>query len=272
MSHEPAIIEPFYFGNDDRRLFGCYHVPPSASRKDCGVVMCYPVGDEYIRFHRVFRLLGDRLAKAGFPVLRFDYYGCGDSMGDGEQGRLNAWLEDLGRAVDHMGNRFQITRRCLIGLRLGGTLAVWTGAARGDIDGLALWDPVIHGADYQDELTALHRRMLGQAHVQAAPGPSQRQTDERLGFPLTDSLRADIDGVDLLTVRRKPADKALVIHSNDKASSSELCDHLKALRVEVAHEHHPHPEIWVWEEAIGKIRVPFRVIQGIVAWISEVYS
>ena len=76
-------IEPFYFGTSSKPLFGCYHVPQSALRRDCGVLFCAPMGSEYVRFHRAYRQLADRLAKAGFPVLRFDFYGCGDSSGDG---------------------------------------------------------------------------------------------------------------------------------------------------------------------------------------------
>ncbi|MBF0509187.1 MAG: hypothetical protein HQK57_09720, partial [Deltaproteobacteria bacterium] len=74
-------IEPFYFGPSGNRLFGCYHKPQSDCHRGCGVVLCYPMGYEYMQSHRSYRRIADRLAGEGYPVLRFDFYGCGDSDG-----------------------------------------------------------------------------------------------------------------------------------------------------------------------------------------------
>ena len=53
------------------------------------MVLCYPGGQEYIRSRRAFRQLAIRLSSAGFPVLRFDYHGCGDSSGDDDEGKIS---------------------------------------------------------------------------------------------------------------------------------------------------------------------------------------
>jgi len=81
-------VAPFYFGSPDKLLFGCYHEPTLGRRRKCAVVVCQPVGHEYINSHRALRQLAARLCDAGFPVLRFDYYGCGDSSGSREEGTI----------------------------------------------------------------------------------------------------------------------------------------------------------------------------------------
>ena len=110
-------VEPFYFGTAGS-LFGCYHAPQGAKRRDSGVVLCNPMGFEYIRAHRAYRQLAIRLSHAGFPVLRFDYYGCGDSGGRSEEGEIGRWQEDISSAIDEIKERAGLERVCLIGMRL----------------------------------------------------------------------------------------------------------------------------------------------------------
>ena len=47
--------------------------------RQSAIVLCQPLGHGYLRAHRAFRNLAVSLASQGFHVLRFDYYGCGDS-------------------------------------------------------------------------------------------------------------------------------------------------------------------------------------------------
>jgi alpha-beta hydrolase superfamily lysophospholipase len=264
----PAARTPLFFASSGRSLFGCYHAPPSGTRLGCGAILCHPMGEEYIRFHRAYRLLSDRLAGVGIPVLRFDYYGCGDSSGKAEQGRLSHWRADVAAAVDEMRRRGDITKVCLVGLRLGGSLAVLSGAERGDIDAMVLWDPVVWGQDYLAELADLHTSMLQHAHVKPRPGSPAEEHDERLGFPLTASLRSDLETLDLLDIRDKPAASVLVIQSNGKADPQRLCQHLQGLGTNLTFQRFLDPRLWVWEEAVGRILVPQPVLQSVVSWLS----
>src|SRR5262245_51695397 len=115
MSRE--TIAPFYFGSPSHALFGCYHVPQARPRRECGVVLCHSLGDEYIRFHRAYRQLAVRLSQVGFPVLRFDFYGCGDSSGASEEMEVQRWLADIVAAVAEIRHRSGVAKVCLVGLR-----------------------------------------------------------------------------------------------------------------------------------------------------------
>jgi exosortase A-associated hydrolase 2 len=264
-------IAPFYFGTPSRPLFGCYHRPQSAPPRDCAVVFCHPLGDEYIRFHRAYRQLAVRLSQIGFPVLRFDLYGCGDSSGDSAETAVQQWLTDIATAVAEIRRRSGMVRICLVGLRLGGTLSLMVGSGRGDIDGMVLWDPVVSGKAYVAELKLLHQEMLRRAHVQQKPQADETQT-EILGFPLTKGLLTELESIDLATLPQKPAKHLLVIESQEKAGERRLLEHLQQLDAYVSYQHLPYPQFWVWREDLGEVLVPHQVLQSVVAWLAEVYS
>ncbi|HEV2130119.1 MAG TPA: alpha/beta fold hydrolase, partial [Longimicrobiaceae bacterium] len=175
-------------------------------------MLCYPYGQEYIRAHRSFVQLAVRLANRGFPVLRFDYFGCGDSPGATEEGRVARWLEDIAVAAQEIRARSGAGRLCLAGLRLGGTLATLAATARGGVDSLVLWDPVASGRAYLDELRALQAELLRFAYVD----PKHRMgadLDEVLGFPLPAPMRGEIEQLDLLSLEGRIAERVLLIES-----------------------------------------------------------
>jgi pimeloyl-ACP methyl ester carboxylesterase len=264
-----GAIEPLYFGPSTKPLFGCYYTPLAGLTRDCGVVLGYPMGEEYIRFHRACRELALRLSNVGFPVLRFDFYGCGDSGGRFEQGSTGQWLTDLDTAIGDMRTRCGVTRVCLVGLRLGGTLSIISGSERQDIDGMVLWDPIINGIAHVKELTALHHKMLQYAHVKVKRPMTDGKQVEILGFPLADSLIQDLESIDLLAIRERPANNILVIESNEEVAQEQLARHLRHLGAHVDYQQHPSPQIWVWTEDVIRILVPHPILEATVSWISE---
>lgn len=261
-------IEPFFFGESGKRLFGCYHYPASPMLRNCAVVLCYPFGHEYIQFHRVFRQLAGLLAQAGFPVLRFDFYGCGDSNGANEAGRIRQWLADIATALDEAHRRCHASKTCLVGLRLGAALSLMAAAEYENIDGLVLWDPVVKGTSYLDELQSLHREMLATAHLRSELAG---QT-EILGFLFTDEIITDLKAIDLMAGRRKPANNILVIDSHQKPTQGQLSEHLQKLQAGVKHLHLPNPHFWTWIEDFSHILVPQQILRAVLSWLSEVYA
>jgi alpha/beta superfamily hydrolase len=134
---------PFYFGSDDQRLYGVYEAALNSGATSQAAVLCNPVGNEYIHAHRTMRNLSSRLSKAGFHVLRFDYYGTGDSSGDSHEGSPRRWCEDINAAISELKEMTGAVRISLIGLRFGANLAAQVAARTpGVIDSLALWEPL----------------------------------------------------------------------------------------------------------------------------------
>lgn len=182
---------PMYFESGGERLFGMYHAAGRAPARRSGVLICPPFGHEYIRAHRALRQLAVALSDRGHHVLRFDYFGCGDSAGEAAAADAGRWLSDITAAIDELKAIAGVTRVCLVGLRLGATLAAQVAALRDDVDALFLWDPVADGSRFLDDLEDLQRRWLrgrpGSHRFAHAAGVT-----ETIGFEVTPRLRRSI--------------------------------------------------------------------------------
>jgi alpha/beta superfamily hydrolase len=165
---------PFYFGVDDQRLYGVYEAAHTSSAASRAVVLCNPVGNEYIHAHRTMRNLSSRLSKGGFHVLRFDYYGTGDSSGGTDEGSPRRWCEDIQAAISELKEMTGAVRISLMGLRFGANLAAEVAArAPKAIDSLALWDPLADNdeaiAQTTDHDVSTLTRFLANGSVGALP-------------------------------------------------------------------------------------------------------
>ena len=262
-------VLPLYFGSPDKLLFGCFHDPTLERRRKCAVVVCQPVGHEYVNSHRALRQLAARLCNAGFPVLRFDYHGCGDSSGSGEEGTILQWLEDISTAISEVRRRTGLVQVCLIGLRLGGALAMIAAAERADLESIALWDPVVSGKSYLYGLLRLQKEML-----RFRPKPSSAQEPQGhldvLGFPLSRLLRAELEKIDLLAVAGSPAKNVLVIQSDQTSGEANLKEHLSQTEARLEYQRLDAPQIWL-PTSDGSLLVPSQILHSIVSWTYGVH-
>lgn len=150
---------PFFFTREEVSLFGMRHEPHGQARQ-VGFVMSHPFAEEKLWSHRVYVSCARALAQLGYPVLRFDYMGAGDSDGTTPETSLETHLADLEAAANTLLASHAVERVGLIGLRLGATMAALL-AERAAADGrlerlrsgpLILWDPVLDGESYFQEI------------------------------------------------------------------------------------------------------------------------
>ena len=183
-------------------MFGVLHQPrQSVDCKNAGWLICSAFGEERNQSQRHMVEWARALCREGFWVLRFDYRGYGDSNGLFEEHPIEHYLEDIEMAVTELEKRSGVPCRGLCGLRLGATLAALAGTCHVREPMLLLWEPVVSGEDYVDELLrfVISQQMKenGQAEVTRE---SLRQTlteggevtilGHTITKPIFDSLRA----------------------------------------------------------------------------------
>lgn len=191
---KPTETLPRFFGSTERQLFGVYHAPAGTFARESGVVLCYPGPQEYSQVHWAFQKLAGLLAATGLHVLRFDYSSVGDSAGESGDGSLGRWCEDIETATHDLRELAGIRRVAIVGMRLGGVLAVRAAARDGKIRDVVLWDPIVSGPTYLRELDsaeAFRRRLLNY------PAPDKHVADELLGYPFPAAQRSDTAAIDL---------------------------------------------------------------------------
>ncbi len=254
-------MNPFFFGTSKSPLYGVYHPPRAAEGAGTAVLLCYPMGAEYMRAHRAFRQLTTLLVKGGAHVLRFDYFGTGDSAGEGTEATIERWLADIDVAIDELKETAQVERVVLVGLRFGGTLAALGCSDRSDVDRLVLWDPIIDGTQYVQDMLAVDR-----AEQEVRDGNGGRETAGVHGFPLTRGLRAAIEPIDLLTWQgtRARIDIAL---SSEREDAVDLAGRLRERGHPVRIEVFPSNGNWAESDAFGSALIPQGIIQGMLGFI-----
>ena len=217
--------ESLYIGAPHDPIFACFHSDESAAARDCAAVICNPMGYEYVHSHRSLRHLADDLARIGIPALRFDYNGTGDSPGtDLDTERLRHWLSDVEIAIGAARSLSGRSKVCLIGLRLGATLAVLT-ATQVPIDYLVLWSPCVSGHRYVREMQA-----LAQSAEQDSQTPSGAL--QSAGFLLSQQTQQQLRKIDLLKKMVRVNERALVLGRDDTNDDSRLADHLRGLDIQ----------------------------------------
>ena len=147
---------PFFFKSGANRLFGVIHTPGS-SIANRGFVLIHPFGEEKLWSHRVFVNFAREAANRGYPVLRFDLAGHGDSDSHSELCSIDSYLDDIEAAKLIFSQKFpQTDEITLVGLRLGATLAYLSAVRFGEASSLILWEPIIDGERYMQELLRIN--------------------------------------------------------------------------------------------------------------------
>lgn len=261
-------MTPLYFGRPERRLFGIYTPASASARRTRAVVLCPPWGQEHLRAHRSMRQLALRLSAAGLHVLRFDYFGTGDSAGDMTDAELPGWEADIEMAVEEVMDMTGAQRVGLVGLRIGATLAARVcERRRKQIESLVMWDPVVDGASFVDELLALDAVKSGPPTPR--PRPQGRPGCQLLGFPVMPELLDQMKQVDLLAqVPGLPA-RCLAVTSASQGMHAVLRQRLaeRGDAGPILEELGSEPA-WLEQNDSGAGAVPVELLDRVAGWFS----
>lgn len=215
-----------YFPTTDGKeeIFALYHAAQSERDGSEAVLICPPAPFEIRRSHWVQRNLARNLSKKGFHVLRPDYRGTGDSSGDYQSWSLAAWQEDIQAAADFLRKNYGLERLTVVGTRLGATLAL--NAFQGQqVRRFILWDPVIDGQTYLDQLQRSHEQLVNRESDK--PPYARVGRLQLLGFPLTSSWTSELKDLRLTAA----AARGFIIQSQADLVLARDLGHLKVVAV-----------------------------------------
>lgn len=265
----PRLALPIVFGSPGRSLAGFYHAPNGASMRPTrptAVVLCNPLGYEAMSVHCTYRHFAERLAARGFPALRFDYDGTGDSAGQSnDPGRMRAWIESIKVAVSEARARSGARHVALFGVRFGATLAMLAAIEDDGIDSLILWSPVISGRTHVRELRGF--RLIRDPK---APAPSRGDGSEEVGgYIFTGETLADMSAIDLVAVRERVAKRVLVLPRSERSKEEEqLAKHLRSRGAEVLLSPKEGYARMMRDDPYESV-VPFETLDAMIEWLSE---
>ena len=263
-------MHPFFFGRSDQPVYGVYH-PPGMPSRPLGFVFCAPLGQEYVRVHRALRQLADQLATNGAHVLRFDYRGTGDSYGELEDAAVSAWLEDAANAVEELKALGSLNRVSVMGLRFGALIASHLAAARKDIDGLAVWDPILSGSAAATEMAAYVQEESRRRPIEIGrePEPGNFVSPDGSihfnGFDFPATFLEDIKSLDLLPLDLTGTKRLLQVVSHESDDFGKLKSAWQSHKgyayrlVEASHD-------WNYASNDGDILLPHTVLGAIKDW------
>jgi uncharacterized protein len=254
----------FFFGTSGRQLFGAYHSPAASKKQRGAALLCPPWGPEYFVAHRTLRQLAVRLADNGYHVLRFDYYGTGDSAGEREEGDLTSWTADAEMALDELKDMAGESRIVAFGVRLGAVVASRLARARpNDVQTIVLWDPVSDGKDYIKELEAAQGEIDRWSLVPPTPRHRGSFPAELLGTPLPPAMAASMVAVTLDEYREPLSSRVILFFSDNQRGNAPLATALQETGAKVRTEMVPGQTPWR-EETLMEGRIPSAAVERMV--------
>ncbi len=192
----PQVTAVTFENRDGLRLFGIVHEPSPDRRTDLAIILLSPGVKMRVGPHGLYSKMAAAFAERGYWVLRFDFYGLGDSEGViGEKYladlyasiQVGRYVGDTAAAIEWMRKAYGIRRVILGGLCGGAITAVLASPSRDDVAGiLALGLPVMLDGTNVDKYRYITKGQLGQIRR----GYLRKLTDWRAWLRLL-TLRSD---------------------------------------------------------------------------------
>jgi exosortase A-associated hydrolase 2 len=280
---------PFFFDGDRCKLFGVLHEPEVTwsdqgdqnDTRRVGVLLCNPFAEEKVISHRILVNIARTLSNEGLFCLRFDYMGNGDSEGKFEESTVETMLSDIQTASELLRTRGRLDMMGILGVRLGGTLAMLVAPQSKDVDWLAVIEPIVDGKLFMAEclrsnLTlqmVAYKKILKdrKALVESLMAGEEVSIE---GYQLTKTLYEQISAVNLLTLQPASKKGCLVIGLGKGVSQrsgesvlEKLCKKLQNEGSEVRFEQVEEVQFWldqrVYKQHSAKIE------EVIVNWLHK---
>lgn len=264
-----VTLEVRRFGREGREMVGMLVMPAATTAPRPAFLLCRPIGQEATRAASMYRVIAERLARQGTPVLVFDYHGTGDSPGDEGDQAFDGWIEDIETAHELLraetggGPVHWFAMSIAANLALRAATRVSAAPAH-----LLLWEPAFDGPGYLDALFSAHRREL--AHEYHLPWPrllhqgrvvEPAAPGDVLGFHYGEALTRDLQGwrkLPLAPALRRGIGMSCGLHGEDEPRLRELAGGSSVTVRPLSNRTE-----WMLSQAMGTALVPPEVLPAL---------
>jgi pimeloyl-ACP methyl ester carboxylesterase len=209
---------------------------PAASRqRDTAVLMSPPFGWHDVASYRIRRRWALDLANRGYTTMRVSLPSTGDSGGSPSgPGRVDAWIGTIADAARWLRDRPGLDRVAVVGLGLGGMMALAAVARGAPVQQLVLWASPGRGRTLLRELRALSR--IEAAEFTSGDPPEVPPGELQVGgFLLTAETVAGLEAFDVarLSLADGPLRRVLLLERDGIAPEKSLREAIGAAGVDL---------------------------------------
>jgi alpha-beta hydrolase superfamily lysophospholipase len=247
-------------------VFAGLHRPAGPARATA-VVLVPPFGWEGMSAARNLRAWARDLAVDGYPSVRYHPPGSGDSAGASADQDLDALVAALVDVIAHTRAATGAARIAVLGLGLGGLVALQAQHDGAAIDDLVLWSVPAKGRLLLRELRAFASLAIEPGESAGAAGPEQT-TDGALwvhGYPLGARLQEQLTALDVASLHLAGLSRAHILGRGTLPADKNLIAALRAAEVEVTSAPGLGYDELTVEPRLS--RVPYAVQADVQAWL-----
>ncbi len=263
--------QPLYVASGRHQVYAVLHLPRSREQLDTAVILCPPFGWDEVASYRPRREWAQRLAAAGYPTLRVNLPGTGDSSGSPhDPDLLDAWTAAIESAASWLLSATGASRVAAVGLELGGLVAYRALSRGASVDELILWGTPRSGRRLVKRLRALSKIESAAFYEGLEPPPPRSDGGlEAAGFALSGQTLSELGALDLPSLALTPGrpKRALILHCDSTPVDHGVVSALERAGAAVTVSDGPgygemvaHPQQSV---------APVEVIDRLIGWLGE---
>ena len=231
----PETVKAVYYPSGKHQLYGVYHPTLAKYQPKIAVLICSGLTNDYQRARPMLQKLASRLCASGFPSMRFDYFGCGDSQGNAEEITLSTLQKNILSSIKQIKQLSGCNQVVIFGVRLASTIISNMQLAP-EINQVIMFDPSPSGAVFLNKQREIHNSILNDTNYfqWRKKARTYSEYEEILGQPLSHDFLQEIEDVELNlkclgSLRRvdfiyseQPQDLLLKIKQEDKPNNLHL--------------------------------------------------
>lgn len=198
-------LQPIFLPGPAGAIFGVYRLPVRGPAR-LAVLFLPPFAEEMNKSRRMFTLAAQALARDGIASLAIDLHGTGDSAGDFAEARWETWQSEVAASCAWLRERGH-ENVVLVGLRMGGLLALDIARKLVGLERIILWQPVLAGEGLVTQFLRMDvaAQMLTQVDARSSTDALRKrlqsgETVEVAGYALAPELVSAIESLKLETL------------------------------------------------------------------------